>query len=155
MVAPNTLESFTLTGKQIQLGKLQVVPVSGQKFDHALQLQTLPGTAGDWNVEATAPVIGANSTIGIVATNARLNKTEMTKVAQMAQDGFARMINPSHSMMDGDTIFAVSTGTSAEPVDLTTIGAIAAEVMAHAVTRGVLMATSIPNYPAHRDMLRN
>ncbi len=95
---------------------------------------------------------GENSTIGIVATNARLNKVQITKVAQMAHDGYARTINPVHSMMDGDTIFAAATGTSSAAADLTTIGAIAAEVMAHAVNRAVLTALSIPNYPAHRDM---
>jgi L-aminopeptidase/D-esterase-like protein len=98
--------------------------------------------------------MGESSTIGIVATNARLNKVQTTKVAQMAHDGFARTINPVHSMMDGDTIFAAATGTSATAADLTTIGAIAAEVMAHAVNRAVLTAISIPNYPAHRDMLK-
>lgn len=98
---------------------------------------------------------GENSTIGIIATNARVNKTQATKIAQMAHDGFARAINPVHSMMDGDTIFAAATGTSATPADLTTLGALAAEVMAHAVNRAVLMATSIANYPAHRDMPAN
>jgi L-aminopeptidase/D-esterase-like protein len=95
---------------------------------------------------------GENSTIGIVATNAALNKVQATKVAQMAQDGLARTINPVHSMMDGDTVFAAATGTSSAAADLTTLGAIAAEVMAHAVNRAVLTATGIPNYPAHRDM---
>jgi L-aminopeptidase/D-esterase-like protein len=98
------------------------------------------------------PRPGENSTIGVVATNARLNKTQATKMAQMAHDGFARSINPVHSMMDGDTIFAAATGTSRAAADLTTIGAVAAEVMARAVNRAVLTATGIPNYPAHRDM---
>ena len=95
---------------------------------------------------------GENTTLGIVATNARLNKTQATKVAQMAHDGLARTINPVHSMMDGDTVFAVATGTSTAAADLTTIGAVAAEVMAHAINRAVLTATSIQGYPAHRDM---
>ncbi len=101
------------------------------------------------------PRPGENSTIGIVATNARLNKAQATKLAQMAHDGLARSINPVHTMMDGDTIFAAATGTAgiaSDPTTLTTLGAIAAEVMAHAVNRAVLTATGIPNYPAHRDM---
>ena len=97
---------------------------------------------------------GENSTIGIVATNAKLSKTQATKVAQMAHDGYARTINPVHTMMDGDTIFAAATGASTTTVDLTTIGAVAAEVMAQAVNRAVLMATGIPSYPAHRDMVK-
>jgi L-aminopeptidase/D-esterase-like protein len=95
---------------------------------------------------------GENSTIGVVATNARLDKVQVTKIAQMSHDGLARAINPVHSAMDGDTVFAVATGTGNAAADLTTLGAIAAEVMARAINRAVLTATGIPNYPAHRDM---
>lgn len=101
------------------------------------------------------PRLGENSTIGIVATNAKLTKTQATKMAQMAHDGFARSINPVHSMWDGDTIFAAATGTANTTTDLTTIGAIAADVMARAVNRAVLTATGIPNYPAHRDIAKS
>ncbi len=58
------------------------------------------------------PRAGTNTTIGVVATNARLTKTEATKIAQMAHDGLARTINPVHTAFDGDTIFAAATGTS-------------------------------------------
>lgn len=98
---------------------------------------------------------GANSTIGIVATNAALTKAQATKVAQMAHDGFARSINPVHTAADGDTIFAAGTGSLRAPVDVTTIGVVAAEAMSEAVRRGVLNATSIPGYPAHRDLPAN
>ena len=54
---------------------------------------------------------GANTTIGLVATNARLTKAQTTKIAQMAQDGLARTIYPAHTMGDGDTVFALATGT--------------------------------------------
>ena len=87
---------------------------------------------------------GENTTIGVVATNARFNKTQMTKVAQMAHDGYARSISPVHTMADGDTIFALSTGLAETPADLSAIGAIAAAVMARAVVRAALQATSIP-----------
>jgi L-aminopeptidase/D-esterase-like protein len=105
-----------------------------------------------------APQTGANSTIGIIATNARLTKTQITKVAQMAHDGFARSINPVHTPADGDTIFAAATGTASERADITTIGVTGAEAMARAIRRAVLTATSIPGYMAHRDLpaeLRN
>jgi L-aminopeptidase/D-esterase-like protein len=95
---------------------------------------------------------GGNSTIGIIATNAVLSKTEATKVAQMAHDGLARTINPIHTAFDGDTIFAAATGTAAARADASTIGAIAAEVMARAVNRAVLTATGLPGLPAHRDL---
>ncbi|HEU4635009.1 MAG TPA: P1 family peptidase, partial [Edaphobacter sp.] len=72
---------------------------------------------------------GANTTIGIVATNAPFTKTQMTKIAQMSHDGYARSINPVHTMADGDTIFAMSTGLAKVKADLSAIGAIAATVM--------------------------
>jgi len=96
--------------------------------------------------------LGENSTIGIVATNATLNKTQMTKVAQMAHDGFARSINPVHTAYDGDTIFAAAIGSVSTKVDHTMIGALGAEVMARAVNRAVMAAVSIPGYPAYRDV---
>ncbi|MFZ5888679.1 MAG: P1 family peptidase [Chloroflexota bacterium] len=79
-----------------------------------------------------------NTVIGVVATNARLTKAQATKVAQMAQDGIARTIRPAHTMLDGDVIFALSTG--ARKADVTTVGAFAAEAMAEAILRAVRMA---------------
>ena len=80
----------------------------------------------------------ANTVIGAVATNARLTKAQATKVAQMAQDGIARTIRPAHMMLDGDVIFALSTG--ARKADVSSVGAFAAEAMAEAVVRAVKMA---------------
>jgi L-aminopeptidase/D-esterase-like protein len=96
---------------------------------------------------------GANTTIGIVATNAKFSKTQMQKMAQMTHDGYARAINPVHTMGDGDTIFALSTGTLEAEADLTAVGAIAATVMARAIVRAAMLATSIPelNLVAYRD----
>jgi len=96
---------------------------------------------------------GANTTIGVVATNATFNKTQMTKIAQMAHDGYARAINPVHTMFDGDTIFALSTGTTEVKADVSAIGAIAAVVMARAIVRAAMQATSIPELGlvAYRD----
>jgi L-aminopeptidase/D-esterase-like protein len=96
---------------------------------------------------------GANTTIGIVATNASFTKTQMTKIAQMAHDGLARAINPVHTARDGDTIFSMSTGTAKAKADVTAIGAIAATVMARAIVRAAMQATSLPELglPAYRD----
>ncbi len=96
--------------------------------------------------------LGGNTTIGIVATNASLNKTEVTKVAQMSHDGLARVINPVHTGMDGDTIFAAANGTVPVRVDVSTIGAVAAEAVSRAVERAVRAATGLPGLPAHRDL---
>jgi L-aminopeptidase/D-esterase-like protein len=87
----------------------------------------------------------ANTVIGVVATNASLTKAQATKVAQMAHNGIARTIRPSHTMFDGDVIFALSTG--AKKADVTTIGAFAAEVMAEAIVRGVKAAKPAGGIP--------
>src|SRR5882762_6658488 len=95
----------------------------------------------------------ANTTIGVVATNAKFTKTQMNKIAQMAHDGYARAINPVHTMGDGDTIFSMSTGASSVTADVTAIGAIAATVMARAIVRAAMQATSVPELGlvAYRD----
>jgi L-aminopeptidase/D-esterase-like protein len=95
---------------------------------------------------------GENTTIGVIATNAALTKTEITKVAQMAHDGMARSINPIHTAADGDAIFAAATCTSRVKADTITIGAIAAEAMSDAIEQAVLMAKSIPGYLARCDL---
>ncbi|MEO7964607.1 MAG: P1 family peptidase, partial [Gemmatimonadaceae bacterium] len=98
------------------------------------------------------PANGQNTTIGVVATNARLTKAQATKVAQMAHDGLARAISPVHTMVDGDTMFSLATGTMTQEADLMTIGALAADVVAEAIVRAVRQATGVPNYPAVRDI---
>jgi L-aminopeptidase/D-esterase-like protein len=97
---------------------------------------------------------GGHTTIGVVATNAALTKAEAAKIAQMAQDGLARAINPVHTPADGDTVFAAGTGQLHIKIDVTTIGAVAAEVMARAINNAVLTATGIPGYPAYRDVIK-
>ena len=96
--------------------------------------------------------LGENTTLGVVATNATLTKTQATKVAEMAHDGFARAIYPSHTMGDGDTIFALATGSLSAQVDVSRVGALAAQVVADAIVRAARQATSIPGYPAARDI---
>ncbi|GAP14758.1 L-aminopeptidase/D-esterase [Longilinea arvoryzae] len=91
-----------------------------------------------------------NTVIGVVATNARLDKEETNKVAQMAHNGLARSIRPAHTMYDGDTVFALATGR--KRADVNTIGAYAAECMAAAIVRAALQATSANGLPAARDL---
>jgi L-aminopeptidase/D-esterase-like protein len=88
----------------------------------------------------------SNTVIGVVATNARLNKEEVNKVAQMAHDGLARTIRPAHTMVDGDTIFALATGE--HPGDVNIVGAYGAEVFAQAILRAVLSAKPVAGIPA-------
>jgi L-aminopeptidase/D-esterase-like protein len=88
----------------------------------------------------------SNTVIGVVATNAQLTKEEVNKVAQMAHDGLARVIRPAHTMLDGDTLFALATGGKA--VDVNIVGAYAAEAVAQAILRGVRAAEALPGWPA-------
>jgi L-aminopeptidase/D-esterase-like protein len=94
---------------------------------------------------------GQNTTIGVVATNARLTKIQAAKVAQMAHDGLARAVYPSHTMGDGDAIFALATG-EIDNSDVSRIGALAADAMVDAILRAVQQARSIPGFPAARDI---
>jgi L-aminopeptidase/D-esterase-like protein len=90
---------------------------------------------------------GENTTIAIVATDAALTKAQTKELAIIAQDGFARAIYPSHTTLDGDTVFAAATGRwpLANAVnELTELGAVAANVLARAVARGVFEATTLP-----------
>ena len=95
---------------------------------------------------------GENTTIGIVATNARLTKVQAQKVAQMAHDGYARAIAPVHTPADGDTIFSAATGTWDGDANYGTVGALAAEAMADAVVRAATQATASNGVPAARDL---
>ena len=95
---------------------------------------------------------GENTTIGVVATNALLTKTEATKVAQMAHDGMARAIVPAHTPFDGDTLFALSLGGFEGEVRVATVGALAAEAVADAILSAIAHAESIPGFPAASDL---
>jgi L-aminopeptidase/D-esterase-like protein len=103
--------------------------------------------------EARPPVRGGESTtIGVVATNARLTQAQATKVAQMAHDGIARAVVPAHTPYDGDTIFVLATGTADTAPELLTIGALAADMATDAILRAVRAAKGIEGYPAARDL---
>lgn len=93
-----------------------------------------------------------NTVIGVVATNAELTKEEANKVAQMAHDGVARAVRPAHTMLDGDTLFALSLGS--KHIDVSIIGAYAAEAVAQAIVNAVLAAESAGGLPAARDIAR-
>lgn len=97
---------------------------------------------------------GANTTIGVVATNVTLEKVQMAKIAQMAHDGYARAINPAHTTGDGDTIFALSTGTLDAKGNHGMIGALAAEAMAQAIVRAATQAETSGGLPGLRDWNR-
>lgn len=90
-----------------------------------------------------------NTVIGVVATNAKLNKSECTMVAQMAQDGIARAVRPAHTPFDGDTLFALATGQL--EADVAIVGAFAADMVARSIVRAVQTAEAMAGLPAWAD----
>lgn len=91
-----------------------------------------------------------NTTIGVIATNAILDKSQANKISQMAHNGFARSINPIHTMLDGDTIFTM--GTNRIEADINLVGTMAAEVMSQAISNGIFHAESSRGLLSFQDV---
>ena len=91
---------------------------------------------------------GENTTIGVVATNATLNKAQADHLARVSHDGLALTVRPCHTPRDGDTMFAMGTCTSPETPDLTKLGAAAVEATAQAILNAVLSATGLGGVPS-------
>ena len=102
------------------------------------------------DVEAMSRLKAANTTLGVIVTNAKLTKAQLTKVAGMAHNGYARAIRPVHTMADGDSIYALSTGEI--PGDVNLIGAMAALVMEKAIARAAKKAKSAYGLPGWEDL---
>ena len=98
------------------------------------------------------PVGPVNTTIGVVATDARLTREEANYLARVSHNGLSMTIHPCHTIRDGDTMFAMATGEFHDMVDLTTLGAAAAEVAARAVLRAVRLATGLGGIPAVSEL---
>lgn len=95
---------------------------------------------------------GMATTIGVIGTDAQLDKAQCTRLAQCGHDGLARCIDPVHTQFDGDTFFALATGASGLPGDPVVLGALAAHVVAQAVLDAVRQATGLPQFPSARDL---
>jgi L-aminopeptidase/D-esterase-like protein len=99
---------------------------------------------------------GTNTTIGVVATDAVLTKPQAQRLAQVAHDGLARAINPVHTMLDGDTLFALGTGRSGREADMLLLATLAAEATARAVVNAVCAARRLTvgpqTWPAAADI---
>lgn len=100
---------------------------------------------------------GVNTTIAIVATDAKLNRGEAKRLAMMASNGMPRALRPIHTPFDGDTVFSVATGRVELPepraLSIAALGALAADTMARAVAKGVLAAEAMPGWPSLADRL--
>lgn len=108
--------------------------------------------------EEPRPVLaGSNTTIGVVATDAVITKAQAHRLAVVAHDGLARAINPVHTMSDGDSLFALGTGRSGKSQGMMTLSTLAAEAVAIATARAVLLAQSVriedqTTLPSHQDL---
>jgi L-aminopeptidase/D-esterase-like protein len=119
------------------------LPPEGDRFADALNI--LP-------MMARAQANGAGHTVvGVVVTSALLTKEETNKIAQMAHDGLARAVRPAHTMLDGDTVFALATGTAGR-ANVNVMGALAAEVTAQAIRRAVTTATPLAGLPSSTSL---
>ena len=102
---------------------------------------------------------GSNTTIGVVATDAVINKGQAHRLAQVSHDGLARAINPVHTLSDGDAMFAMGTGLSGKTPGMMVLSTLAAEVTARAIVRGIQAARSVQAgnmaWPAAADLPRH
>jgi L-aminopeptidase/D-esterase-like protein len=130
--------------------------VSGEFLSNAYQAGERGGSKRGSDADGFQGFAG-NTTIGVVATNAILSKEGANKVAQMAHDGLARVIRPVHTMYDGDTVFALSTGeaslTRDRAADISAIGEAAARAMEVAIIRGIKNASQLDQIPDASSLL--
>ena len=149
-LGPEFLVKSGLGQASIRKGDLVVsaivaVNAFGDIFDYHKGLQ-IAGPTKDGKILKTIDLIDqilgsfadikpSNTTIGAVATNATFSKTELTKIAGMAHDGYARSINPVHTLFDGDTIFSLATNKVEANINL--VGALAAEAMSMAIANAI------------------
>ena len=156
------LGSASIAGKgDLVVGAIVAVNAVGDVKDPFTR-KTL---AGAWNKETSEwidccayleehvqseALSGTNTTIGVVAVNAKLTKAEAKKIAQLTQNALARTIYPVHTMLDGDTIFVLGTGTRAYPVDY--IGHLATKVMEEAILTGVKAAEKLADVESYSSI---
>ena len=115
----------------------------------------IPPTVATGHQLETKDGIADNTTIGLIATDAALDQGQLQRLAVMAQDGYAYAIRPIHTHLDGDVVFALTTAAAPLPQTADTLvrlGAIAADVMARAVCRGVYAAEDLGAYPSYRSL---
>ena len=155
--------SFALQLGALKLGAVVAVNALGDIFDWktgrkaaGLLKQDKSGFRSTEELmrERLAPIENrfvGNTTLGVVMTNAAMDKTQLCKLAAMARSGYARSIRPVNTSVDGDSIYAVSLGTVEADRDL--VGTLAAECMCEAILRAVYSAESAWGYPAAKDLL--
>jgi L-aminopeptidase/D-esterase-like protein len=166
--ASEVLDSGITVGAIVAVNSLGSVvdPATGRPWEIRLEMAAEFGQLGRRPVQLPDPAAGsaaANTTIGVVATDAVLTKAQAKKLAQMAQDGLARAIRPAHTMFDGDTIFCLGTGKQCLPDTpgffaapqaqaINEIGRAMADCLSRAIIRGILNADSLAAMTAYKDL---
>ena len=152
------------TNASVTVGVIVAVNARGDVYKHGKLLAGARTNDGKRLINAVETLLGERrhlsddrsvgqaTTIACVATDARLTKAQAKKVSQMAHDGFARAINPVHTMYDGDVIFTLATGASSVS-DANLVGTIAAQVMEEAIVRAIEQAASLPGLPSLYDFI--
>jgi len=146
----------------VTVGALVAVNAIGDVYDGATRIAGARGEDGTGATNAAEALLAGAipwrarpataTTIGVVATDVALSKLQTHLLARIAHDGLARAIAPVHTALDGDTLFALATGTNPAPADATVLGVMAVEAVRRAIVRAVLAAESIPGFPAARDL---
>lgn len=154
--------SYAVQIGELKVGAVVAVNALGDVYDHKTGKMVAGLRSADGkrlsdtcqelyeNYEVVENKFVGNTTLGVVLTNAKFNKTQLCKIASMAHDGYARAIRPVHSSADGDSIYALSVGEIAADQDM--VGTLCADVMAEAILRAVSSAESAYGYPAMRDL---
>ena len=119
--------------------------------DGASMLDSLKLAVSHRSAERTAPPEG-NTTIGVIATNARLDKMQAAKLASVGQDGLAIAVRPAHTMVDGDTLFVLATGEGKRPSDMNQLCAAAVLAVGRAIHRGVTEARGLAGIPGISEL---
>ncbi|WP_026421348.1 P1 family peptidase [Actinokineospora inagensis] len=144
---------------EFTVGALAVVNARGEVVDLATGGFWTAGEPGEfppppgWAAHLAARPTDLNTTIGVIATDAALDKAQCKRLAMSAQHGLARALRPSHTLFDGDTVFAAATGVRpvSGPVELDALYTAAADVFARAVVHGALAATTVGDLLSYRD----
>ena len=132
-----------------ETGELVAGPLCEEGMQDSVRLITSHGFAYSQLEEEIAPT---NTTIGVVATNASLTKGHASKLASVAHDGIAMAARPAHLMSDGDTMFALATGTLDRPVNMDRLCAAAALGVSRSIVRAVLKADGLGGGPAVSEL---
>jgi len=151
LVAVNAVGSTVIPGT-----KALWAAMYEQENEMGSPVRELP--SGDLRLDASVKGFpGQNTTIGVIATNVALHKSQAQRVAIMAHDGYARAIRPVHTPFDGDTVFVLATGRQAgvvAPDRLGAIGALAADCMTRAIGRAMVAADTLGDMISYGDWAR-